>query len=66
VIVGERFFLILDGLLPQRSGGDRPSRTDFEREELLHIVDQFAEGWDAGLLPRRVLASSLPSASAGR
>ena len=50
VIVSSQLFMTLDSLLPASRGGDRPSRDDFIRLELLPARDYFADHWDDGTL----------------
>ncbi len=50
VVVTRQLFEILDSLLPASRGGDRPSRDDFIRLELLPARDYFADHWDDGTL----------------
>lgn len=50
VVVSSQLFMILDSLLPAARGGDRPSRDDFIRLELLPARDYVADNWETGTL----------------
>jgi hypothetical protein len=67
VVVSERLMLVLGSLLPAGAGGDRPSLTQFVREELVDIVTYFQEHWDDGLLlPNRGYPELRTLIAAGR
>jgi hypothetical protein len=48
VVISEQLYFTLDALLPSRSGGDRPTRNQFEHLELVSAHQIFVEHWDDG------------------